>query len=168
MNKLEKAINYYMSLPYKIEVERIPPGEGGGFSASIPQLGRNAFLGDGETPEEAIRMLTEVQREIFIDYIKAGVEIPEPERKDEEYSGKFVIRVPKYLHKELVDEAKKNRVSLNQFVLSLLAKGVEDHKWSLKLCQSEPQPLSTQKSMRVSRYDFVTSPQKQDISELAA
>ena len=162
MKKRQSQIDYYMNLPYKIEVERIPLEEGGGFSASIPQLGGNAFLGDGETPEEAIRMLTEVQRDIFTDYIKSGVEIPEPERQDVEYSGKFVVRVPKYLHRELVLEAKRNSVSLNQFVLSLLAKGVENHKWSQKFCQPEPQPLATQKSLRGSKYDFVTSPLKQD------
>ncbi len=37
-----------------------------------------------------------------------------------------------------------------------------NHKWSQKFCQPEPQPLATQKSLRGSKYDFVTSPLKQD------
>ena len=38
------------------------------------------------------------------------------------YSGKISLRVPKSLHKELVESAKKEGISLNQFILYKLAK----------------------------------------------
>jgi len=37
-----------------IEVIKIPDNEGGGYSACVPELGRCAVLGDGDTPIQAI------------------------------------------------------------------------------------------------------------------
>lgn len=45
--------------------------------------------------------------------------IPEPSR-ELSYSGKFLMRVPKRLHAEMVRAAKAQGVSLNQYVLYLL------------------------------------------------
>jgi predicted HicB family RNase H-like nuclease len=39
----------------------------------------------------------------------------------EEYSGKFVVRVPKFLHAALAAEAEREGVSLNQLVVVKLA-----------------------------------------------
>jgi len=39
-----------------------------------------------------------------------------------EYNGKISLRVPKSLHKKLVEDAKKEGTSLNQFILYKLAK----------------------------------------------
>lgn len=39
-----------------------------------------------------------------------------------EYSGKISLRVPKTLHKDLVQNAKQERISLNQYILYKLAK----------------------------------------------
>lgn len=40
----------------------------------------------------------------------------------EEYSGKLVIRIPRSLHKELKEAAKREGVSLNQYMLYKLSK----------------------------------------------
>ncbi len=98
---MKKDLNYYMSLPYIVELKPIPVKDGGGFSASIPQLGRYSLLADGETIEEAFQNLEEIKKERFAEYIEAGLTIPEPERDEEDYSGKFVVRIPKYLHRDL-------------------------------------------------------------------
>jgi hypothetical protein len=51
-----------------------------------------------------------------------GKEIPHPRIYiDSEYSGKFTLRTPKTLHRQLVEEAEREGVSLNQFILSLIA-----------------------------------------------
>jgi hypothetical protein len=42
---------------YAVVVRRLRPEEGGGFIATIPQLGTGTFNGVGETPEEALRGL---------------------------------------------------------------------------------------------------------------
>jgi len=53
----KKNLDYYMKLPYTIEVVPIPESQGGGCTARLPQIGRFAITGDGETPEEAINSL---------------------------------------------------------------------------------------------------------------
>ena len=129
MNSM-KDVNYYMNLPYRVELEPIPEEEGGGFSACVPQLGRYAFRADGETIAEALEKLEGIKREYFAAYLRDGVPIPEPEKDEEDYSGKFVLRIPKYLHRELSMRAKENNVSLNQFVSSLLAAGLAMDKFT--------------------------------------
>ena len=52
--------------------------------------------------------------------LEYGLPIPVPERV-EDYSGKFVVRLPKSLHQRLVIEAKNEGVSLNQLALYKLA-----------------------------------------------
>jgi antitoxin HicB len=44
-----------------------------------------------------------------------GQSIPEPQMLDD-YSGKFVVRLPKTLHRQLVDRAAREGVSLNALV----------------------------------------------------
>ncbi|MCX8055826.1 MAG: type II toxin-antitoxin system HicB family antitoxin, partial [Ignavibacteria bacterium] len=119
---MKKDLNYYMKLNYPIEIIKIPDDEGGGFEASIPLLGRNVFLADGETPDEAIKNLENVKYEWFKTYLDRGTPILEPKtEEEEEYSGRFVVRVPKELHRFLVKRAEENQVSLNNYIQYLLS-----------------------------------------------
>lgn len=52
-----------------------------------------------------------------------GVEIPMPSFP-ETYSGRFNVRLPKSLHRRLVESAARDGVSLNQHVVNLLSEGV--------------------------------------------
>jgi antitoxin HicB len=122
---MNKDLNYYMNLNYPVEVYRIPDDEGGGYSASIPQLGRFAFLADGESPEEALNNLEEVKKDLFEDYLARDITIFEPILADEEdYSGKFIVRIPKQLHRQIATRAKQESISLNQYVTHLLSTAV--------------------------------------------
>ncbi len=105
---------------YPIEVFWSEEDEG--YIAIAPDLpGASAW---GKTEAEAIKEL-----HLGIDlWIKAakkvGNAIPRPsDRADVNYSGKFLMRVPKRLHSELAHAAKAQGVSLNQYVLYLLTKG---------------------------------------------
>jgi predicted HicB family RNase H-like nuclease len=51
---------------------------------------------------------------------EAGEEIPLPSYPPE-YSGKFNLRLPKSLHAQLAQSAEREGVSLNQYVVMLLA-----------------------------------------------
>lgn len=119
---MTRTIEYYISLPYRIEITKIPDDEGGGFNASMPELGGHVFRAHGENQIEALENLQEVQQYWLGEYLERGVEIPEPIYHDlERFSGKFVARVPKYLHMNLVMQANENGVSLNQWLLHLLS-----------------------------------------------
>jgi predicted RNase H-like HicB family nuclease len=98
---MKKTLQYYLHLPYKIEIESIPEEEGGGCIARLPQFGRLGIIGDGETPEEAVRDLNKNKEIRFKQYLDEGLAVPEPETEDKEYSGEFIVHVPKFLHKEL-------------------------------------------------------------------
>jgi len=75
----KKDLDYYLKLRYKIELTPTPKEWGGGWRAEIPELGRYAFVGDGETIEEALAQLEEIKRDYFEDWYKKGIEIPEPD-----------------------------------------------------------------------------------------
>lgn len=53
-----------------------------------------------------------------------GKSIPSPNKNtDQEYSGRVTLRMPKLMHKKLSYAAKKENISLNQFLLSLVSYG---------------------------------------------
>lgn len=108
------------SVRYPIEV--FWSEEDGGFIAIAPDLpGTSAW---GKTEAEAIHELHTVIGLWIKAARKVGNSIPAPsDRADVSYSGKFLMRVPKRLHAELAHSARAQGVSLNQYVLYLLAKG---------------------------------------------
>src|SRR4030042_4217782 len=82
----------------------------------------------GETEEEALKEV-KIAEDLWLKTAKKeGRKIPQPS-SEEVYSGKILARTPKSLHKELMEKAKEEGVSLNQLVVYLLSKGVQ-HKIS--------------------------------------
>lgn len=120
---MEKTLDYYLSLDYPVEIHKIEEDLGGGYSASIPCMGSQAFVGDGDTPQEAYDNLMAAKAELFEQYLKEGLPIAEPpsEAEQEEYSGKLVLRMPRELHARLAQAAKDNDTSLNQFLVYALS-----------------------------------------------
>ena len=53
--------------------------------------------------------------------IESNIDINEPD-DIKNYSGQFKLRIPKSLHKSLVEHAKKEGISMNQYCMYLLAK----------------------------------------------
>jgi predicted HicB family RNase H-like nuclease len=151
----KKDINYHMKLKYKIEVVPIPEEDGGGYEARIPQLGKAAFIGYGETVEEALAHLEVVKRDLFESYLKDGVPIPEPEKEEGRYSGRILLRVPIYLHKELSELARKEDISLNQLLNHLIERGLASLKYednSISLTKQTNQSLIAKVYEPVSAY----------------
>ena len=74
----------------------------------------------GETISEAYDNLIEATEGWLETKLENGFPIPEP-IGDEKYSGKFVLRIPKSLHRHLATNAEKEGVSLNQYALYKLA-----------------------------------------------
>lgn len=70
---MKKDLDYYMNLPYPIEIIKIKEEEGGGFQARILLLGKYAFLGDGETIEESLNDLEKVKKYLFQEYLEKGL-----------------------------------------------------------------------------------------------
>ena len=119
---------YYLSLPYAVEIRPLPDADGGGFHACIPRLGRYSAVGDGETAEEAYADLRAALPSLISGWLTRGVSVPEPDATPEEaaalYSGKLALRVPKSLHARVAARARREGVSINQFIATTLAQEV--------------------------------------------
>ena len=77
-------------------------------------------MAHGSTPARAIKLAEIIKKEWIEDSLEAGQTIPVP-KKEDEYSGKFVVRIPSYLHKRLSEQAEREGRSLNQHVGVLLS-----------------------------------------------
>lgn len=121
-----KSVADYLALPYSVEVFPIPAEEGGGYNASIPLLGRYAAQGDGETAAAAIADLYLHLPSLLEEWLREGVDIPEPGTPAEEagFSGRMMLRVPKTLHARVARRAQTEGVSINQFIAVTLAQEV--------------------------------------------
>jgi len=126
MKTLKLNLEEYLRLDYPVEIHSIPEELGGGFLACIPSLGRGMFSADGNTREEALANLDEVKKEMLKDLLERGKEIPLPPTppEDEDYSGRLLVRVPKWLHAEIAARAQMNDCSINQYIGTALSKHV--------------------------------------------
>ncbi len=108
----------YMKLPYTRLVQEIRDESGHYFFGRILEL--DGCQSTGETLEELYESLNEAMEGYLETRLEYGLLIPVPEHV-EDYSGKFVVRLPKSLHQRLAIEAKNEGVSLNQLALYKLA-----------------------------------------------
>ncbi len=116
---MPKKLEYYMGLPYNKIIQEIHDESGHYFYGKVLEL--DGCQSTGDTLEELNANLTEAMEGHIEVMLENEMEIPEPV-KEENLSGKFVIRVPKSLHRRLVIEAEREGVSLNQYVMYKLAK----------------------------------------------
>ncbi len=112
-----KTLEYYLSLPYRLEI--VPDVEEYGYAASYPEL--RGCVTCGNTVEEVVRNAEDCKREWLAAAMDEGLDIPEPSDAAD-YSGQFKLRIPKSLHKSLAEHSKAEGISMNQYCLYLLAK----------------------------------------------
>ena len=109
-----KDIEYYMSLPYRVEV--VEDKEEGGWE--LPGCATCAG-----SVEEGFRLIEDAKRSWLDACIEDGREIPEPIDLNA-YSGQFKLRIPKSLHRRLAQRSSEEGVSMNQYCVYLLSRGV--------------------------------------------
>jgi antitoxin HicB len=94
----------------------------GTWTALVPEL--PGCVAAGETVAEAVREVSNAI-DAWIESARTdGAPIPAPARGDDEYSGRFVARVPKSLHRALAQRASREGVSLNTFCVAALTQVV--------------------------------------------
>jgi antitoxin HicB len=113
--KKSKTLEDYLNASYPYIVY---PAEEGGYVGEVEEL--PGCMTQAETLEELSERIENARRAWIQLAYENGMEIPLP-RLEQEYSGKFVIRLPKYLHRQLAEKAEREGVSLNQFVVTLLS-----------------------------------------------
>lgn len=100
---------------------RIVEGAGGGYVACHTDL--PGCVGQGESLGEALDALQSARVSWLTQAHESGKQIPLPDTM-KRYSGKFIVRITSSLHEQLADAAGREGVSLNQYVLALLAEGI--------------------------------------------
>jgi predicted RNase H-like HicB family nuclease len=112
---MSRTLEAYLQLRYPIELIR---EEDGGYFAQHPDL--EGCATQGETADEAVSNL-DAARELWIrSRLEDGLPIPDP--PVEEPSGKFLLRMPRWLHGRLARLAEREGVSLNQLINTVLAR----------------------------------------------
>ncbi len=106
---------------YPFTIRKLSAEDGGGYLAEAFDL--NGCRSDGETIEEAIYNLEDAIKSWILTSKELGLPIPPPSR-DQDYSGKWVVRTPKSLHRKLSELSKQEGVSLNTLTVTLLAEGL--------------------------------------------
>lgn len=117
MDARNKTPNYYMDLQYTLEVRH---DEDGWFARVLELPGCMTWA---HTFEELGPMIEDAQRGWIEDALENGDPVPEP-RPDEGYSGKVNLRMPRSLHRDLAHRAEQEGVSLNQVMITALARSV--------------------------------------------
>lgn len=109
----------YMELPYNYIIQPVNDESGKYYYARVLEL--DGCQSDGDTFDEAYENLREAMQGYIETKIANGFDVPVPQ-STQDYSGKFVVRIPKSLHQALTIEAEQEGVSLNQYALYKLSK----------------------------------------------
>lgn len=116
--KKQLTIEDYLKMPHTIILKE---NSDGSYFAKIAEF--PGCMTEGQTKEEALDLIMEA-KELWIESeLEMDHDIPLPASL-KEYSGKFNVRIPSSLHKELAILADQEGVSLNQYVSILLAKNM--------------------------------------------
>jgi predicted HicB family RNase H-like nuclease len=97
----------------------------------------------GDTVVEATEMIEDAKRAWLTAALEDGLDIPRPEAlQNDRYGGKFALRLPKSLHRKLAESAESDGVSLNQYMVTLLAERnpLAEVKRLLKTTTEIPEP----------------------------
>ena len=115
---IDSKLNHYMSLPYTKTVTKRDDSDGVHYISKVIEL--DGCHSDGATEEEALHNLNEAMECYLESLILSNDPIPEP-LSDGNFSGKFIVRIPKSLHRRLAFESQNEGISLNQYALYKLS-----------------------------------------------
>ncbi|GAB4446997.1 MAG: toxin-antitoxin system HicB family antitoxin [Anaerolineae bacterium] len=118
----EKNLDYYLTLPYPIRI--YPEPDGSGYTAEVVDL--PGCITCADTLPELWDLIEDAKRGWLELALADGNPIPEPSLPavKEELSGKLTVRVPRSLHRKLIEQAQREGVSLNQFINASLAETI--------------------------------------------
>jgi len=110
----------YLDRPYNIVIRHIVDESGSYYFATVREF--DGCMSHGDTYAEAFENIQDAMKGWIEAKLEGGFPIPEP-ITESDYSGKFVLRLPKSLHAQLALAAEREGVSLNQYALYRLTGG---------------------------------------------
>ena len=112
-------VKKYLERPYHIIIQHITDESGSYYFATVREF--DGCMSHGDTYAEAFENIQDAMKGWIETKLENGFPVPEPV-DDSQYSGKFVVRIPKTLHARLALEAELEGISLNQYALYRLSK----------------------------------------------
>ena len=112
---ISAPIEDYLRLPYRMEVYY----DDGYWAAEFPEL--PGLVAGHETWEGLQVAVEDAKRAYFAAMLESGRPIPRPKSRQEEFSGRLVLRLPKNLHRDAARAAEGDGVSLNSFIVACVA-----------------------------------------------
>ena len=113
--KISDEAKKYLALPYSYTIETHEDDEEY-YVIKVNEL--PGCMSHGKDIDEAFKNIRDEMLGWISVALESGNKVPTPEN----FSGKFSIRIPPTLHKELVIRANKEGVSLNQLATTAFAK----------------------------------------------
>ncbi len=107
------SLEEYLAVPYTFEVLRDDSDGTTAYVAHVLEL--PGCITQSDRFEELEPMIQDAMRAWIETALEDGKPVPEPNPEDD-YSGRFVIRLPKTLHRQLAERAAVEGVSLNALV----------------------------------------------------
>jgi antitoxin HicB len=123
---------------YRLEIRPIPEDEGSGFLACVVDL--PGCMSDGDTYEEAIANVRDAFDAWISSATEAGNEIPAP--GSEQRPAKFLLRLPRSTHQELVATGNLEGVSLNAFITILLTEALTYRRARREMLAEQAMPTT--------------------------
>jgi len=116
----------------------------GGYVIEFPDL--PGCMTQGEELDEVGPMAAEIRKLWIETAYEEEMDIPSPSYP-EEYSGRFLLRLPRSLHRQLAEGAEREGVSLNHHVVTLLARGDVHSRLERRLDELDQRMRSVQNAM---------------------
>ncbi len=120
---MKQSAKEYLKLPYTREI--IPDLETGTFTGLIREF--PGCVTQGDTPSETYEFLEDAATSWIEAALRLGQTIPQP-TDDGNYSGKVALRLPRSLHGKAAQAAKRDGVSLNQFIVTAIAESTGESR----------------------------------------
>jgi antitoxin HicB len=117
--KVVKDLDYYLRLPYRVEI--YPEPDGSGYTAEFPDL--PGCITCADTWDELMEMIEDAKAGWLEIALEDGDPIPDPPPPEED---KLTIYIPRSLYRRLAERARQENINLNQFVTNALAQ-IADH-----------------------------------------
>lgn len=116
----EKGYCILHGTAYREIIETDPHGGFVGHIAELP-----GCITQAETKRDLLDQLDDAKLSWIEAALEDGVPIPDP-LQEEDFSGRFNLRLPKSLHRNLALTARAEGVSLNQLATALIAGGLKN------------------------------------------
>ncbi len=117
--KEKRNVKFYLKQPYSMVINEIKDDSGNYFFGRYPEL--EGCQSHADTIEELHKNMRIALEGYIENSLEHNIAIPLA-KSDDDFSGKFMVRVPKSLHRKLVMEAEREGTSLNQYALYKLSK----------------------------------------------